>query len=213
MNITALNGEDHLAHDEFIYFSLNTKMNLKEDQILIETKKLIVVEKDRKPQIVKCVTFCYQGYQKRKHLKNKHRLTLYILLHHFPESWGSLCKNAYILLIKLLHAIVNDNLEYCKKHKKVVPVLIFPQCWTRNIFRLENVLRPEQVKGVLFGIDPLSYTMPGCLYTGHAFCLDYVGDVEIDHNQSKHMIGLREVYYFSKDISLINPAILLEDTG
>jgi hypothetical protein len=201
LNITALYGEDHLAHDEFIYFYLNTKMNLKEDQILIETKKLLVAEKHHKPQIVKCVTFCYQNYQERKHLENKHRLALYILLQHFPESWGSICNNAYTLLIELLHAIVDDNLA---------PVLIFPQCWTRNIFRLENVLRPEQVKGVLFGIDPLPYTTPGCSYTGHAFCFDCFDDVEIDHNQSKHVIGLREAYYLSKHISFINPAMFEE---
>jgi len=29
LDITALNGEDHLAHDEFIYFYLNTKINLR----------------------------------------------------------------------------------------------------------------------------------------------------------------------------------------
>ena len=39
LNITALNGEDHLAHDEFICIYLHEKMNLKEDQILIKTKK------------------------------------------------------------------------------------------------------------------------------------------------------------------------------
>ena len=208
LDITALNGEDHLAHDEFIIFYLNTQMNFKEDQILLETKKLLVAEKHNKPQIVKFVTFCYQNYEKRKHLENKHRLTLYIILQHYPESWESIRYNTYILLTELLHAIyviVDDDLEYFKS------VLIYPQCWTKNIFRLENVLRPEQVNGVLFGIDPLSYTMPGCTYTGHAFCLDYFGDVEIDqNNQSKHMIGLRECYYLSKDISLINPDMFEE---
>lgn len=206
LNITALNGEDHQAHDEFIYSYLTNEMNLNEDQILIETKKLLVAQNDCKPQIVKFVTFCYQNYEKRKHLKNKHRLALYILLNYFPESWKSICDNAYILLIELLHAIVDDlGHSFYTKHNRIL--LIFPQCWTRNIFRLENILYPEEVKGVLFGIDPLPYTMPGCTYTGHAFCFNVPDDCEINTNS---MVGLRVGYSLSNKISLTN-ATAFED--
>ena len=199
LNITALNGEDHQAHDQFIYFYLTTELNLNEDLILIETKKLLVTQKDHKPKIVKFVAFCYHDYEERKHLENKHRLALYILLQHFPESWESIRYNAYILIIDLLYEI----------YDKIAPlILIFPQCWTRNIFRLENILRPEEVNGVLFGIDPLSKTTPGCTHTGHAFCFNSFGDVEIDQNYS--MIGLREAYCLSKDIPLINQAMFEE---
>lgn len=194
LNITALNGEDHQAHDQFIYFYLTTKLNLNEDLILIETKKLLVTQKDHKPKIVKFVAFCYHDYEERKHLENKHRLALYILLQHFPESWESIRYNAYILLIDLLYEI----------YDKIAPlILIFPQCWTRNIFRLENILRPKGVNGVLFGIDPLSKTTPGCTYTGHAFCFNVPDGCDIEPTPYS-LFGLQVVYCLSDKISLTN---------
>lgn len=61
LKITALNGEDHQAHDKFIYLYLTNEMNSNEDQILIETKKFLIAQNENKPQIVKFITFCYQN--------------------------------------------------------------------------------------------------------------------------------------------------------
>lgn len=150
--------------------------------------------------------------KKKSKMRRIHRLASYILQQHFPESWKDILYDAYNLLVELL-----DNIyEHCQE----VPE-IFPRCWTKHIFRLENVLTPDEVKGVIFGIDPPNTALycvktnnksmkVECTYTGHAFCLNVPNGYTINHTPL-WMKGLQDVYCLSNEISLTNSELFEEN--
>jgi len=63
-----------------------------------------------------------------------HRLALYIILKQYNGSCSFLLMSCY--------------------------VDIYPPKWTENVFRFENIILPNNLRGVLFGIDPISRTSP-----------------------------------------------------
>jgi hypothetical protein len=114
-------------------------------------------------------------------------LALYMLLRHFPEDW-EIYDHAYTLLQELLKVI----LDLQAGNTNTTP--IFPPKWSTQIFRLENILLPTNVRGVFFGIDPLPNEGPSHMAvfaTGHAFSFQHTAEEVMKQSSAG---GLRDVY-------------------
>ena len=117
-----------------------------------------------------------------------HHMALYIMLTQYSTQWSSMFKATYNLLMDMLSRIIG------------IKYPIFPPKWTRQVFRLENCLRPADIKGVMWGIDPLpgrgGY---GKYATGYAFTFAVPDENDLT-TEAPSSEGLRDVY--GLDISL-----------
>lgn len=83
--------------------------------------------------------------------------------------------DAYTLVCGILSMINVDPNEAIE--------LVYPPKWSSQIFQMESVLSPAEIRGVIFGIDPLSKWRDKSVLdyrpfaTGHAFVFDVPADV------------------------------------
>ena len=126
-----------------------------------------------------------------------HRLALYIMLTRYGSKWLKMFDKTYSTIVSILELIKLSN--------SMVP-LIFPPNWTKQVFQMENIiLSPYELKGIIFGIDPLSSVFSsGSEYaTGYAFTYD------ID-KKDRHRLrlastdNLYNIYGFSREIDLMD---------
>ena len=126
-----------------------------------------------------------------------HHMTLYIMLTQYSTQWPGMFEATYKLLMGMLRRILTGG-----------EPRIFPPKWTRQVFRLENCLSPAEIKGVMWGIDPIPRTDGyGKYATGYAFtfAVPDENDLTTEASSSK---GLRDVY--GLDISLYQDDIVEE---
>lgn len=150
---------DHLKHDQFIRKYLSCSHDEDSDVVLKELKKCSNNGVLAKFVIDKLETLC--DFNQR----NIHYLALYLLLQNYSEKWEFMFESTYKLLCDILKVIKGTYLD------------IYPPKWTKCVFRLENIMTPNELRGVIFGIDPISDKYKIRIFaTGHAFTFDVPED-------------------------------------
>lgn len=125
-----------------------------------------------------------------------HRLALYIMLRQYPELWDFMFTPTYTLLCSIFEIIRSTNVD------------IFPPKWTEKVFRLESIMSPNSLRGVMFGIDPISKSSAYRDYaTGHAFTFDVPHGTALDVASSTD--GLMRSYGLTRSV-LLDRSITLE---
>jgi uracil DNA glycosylase len=111
------------------------------------------------------------------------RLALLILVTRFPATWPAMFEAAFELLCSILTVI-----------KEVGITVVYPPKWTSAVFSVERLLAPDEVKGVIYGIDPLSKPTNDWRFkaTGYAFVFNGCPAGAADEASTTK--GLRDVY-------------------
>jgi hypothetical protein len=184
----------HMDHDTFIYkYVKKVRWLALEDVVLLALRAELVArdETDLRTWV--------EGRLLRgpdNDFLSFHYMALYIMLTQYSTQWPGMFEATYNLLMDMLFHIIGSK------------YLIFPPKWTRQVFRLENCLSPAEIKGVMWGIDPIPRTDGyGKYATGYAFtfAVPDENDLTTEASSSK---GLKEVY--GLDISLNQDDIVEE---
>lgn len=192
LGVDSLMGDSHEDHDSFVKTYLTTELTEGEDCIVkaLAYKQLELVHD--KPKLVTKTTEIFDPYSvvdgkevnslsaSVPEAQRIHHLAQYILLTQYPEKWEDMFDAAFGLLAGILREIQEGFAE-----------TIYPPRWTQQIFRLENCLGPNELHGIIFGIDPTN-AGDQCKYaTGYAFTFNYPDRKEFDPDS---IFGLREAY-------------------
>jgi hypothetical protein len=152
---------EHCSHDAFIRDCLLT--DTYSDYLNRSFNELQEALPEEKNELEKFVSAELQKDPPPSRLK---RMALYIMLHHYPNSWFSCFEAADDLLVSLLQSIEKDAKDHPNR-------LVYPPCWTQQVFCLENALAPNEIKGLIFGIDPMSKGAGMEFATGYAFVFNF----------------------------------------
>lgn len=185
LNVNDLEGT-HVAHDTFVRSYLN---QIAQNDVVAPVLNASLNEMNlEKPLLVAFINGLIDNPGNRR--PHVHRLALYIMLRQFPELWEFMFTPTYELLCSILDIIRTTNVD------------IYPPKWTEKVFRLESIISPNNLRGVMFGIDPISYgTQPYSAFaTGHAFTFDVPLGIVLDDASST--VGLMTSYGLTRSVTL-----------
>lgn len=152
--------ENHELHDKFVWAYLHQQ---DADDVVRDALGQQLQEAPNNAlytKIAELYALVVTDHDKRR----VHHLAIYIMLNNYNKEWEYMFDATYELLISILSLI--------RKQQKGADV--YPPMWTQKVFRLENIITPADLRGVMFGIDPIGKARDphGQHATGHAFTFD-----------------------------------------